>query len=77
MQCIVLLRKGEETLPALKDVKEKVEELNDPASGRMLPGTRDRALLRPHRLAPHHHRDRDRKPVHRRRCWSSRSCSCS
>jgi cobalt-zinc-cadmium resistance protein CzcA len=37
--CIVLLRKGEETLPALKDVEKKVEELNDPASGRMLPGT--------------------------------------
>ncbi len=38
VQCIVLLRKGEDTLPALKDVKKKVEELNDPASGRMLPG---------------------------------------
>jgi cobalt-zinc-cadmium resistance protein CzcA len=37
--CIVLLRKGEETLPALKDVEKKVEELNDLASGRMLPGT--------------------------------------
>jgi cobalt-zinc-cadmium resistance protein CzcA len=38
VQCIVLLRKNEETLPALKDVEEKVKELNDPASGRMLPG---------------------------------------
>src|SRR5262249_37313248 len=38
VECIVLLRKNEETLPALKDVKAKVEELNDPASGRMLPG---------------------------------------
>jgi cobalt-zinc-cadmium resistance protein CzcA len=38
VQCIVLVRKGEDTLPALKDVKKKVEELNDPASGRMLPG---------------------------------------
>lgn len=37
--CIVLLRKGEETLPALKDVKEKVRQLNSPDSGRMLPGT--------------------------------------
>jgi heavy metal efflux system protein len=37
--CIVLLRKGEETLPALKDIKAKVGQLNDPASGRMLPGT--------------------------------------
>jgi cobalt-zinc-cadmium resistance protein CzcA len=38
VECIVLLRKNEETLPALKDVEKKVEELNDPASGRMLPG---------------------------------------
>jgi cobalt-zinc-cadmium resistance protein CzcA len=38
VECIVLLRKNEETLPALKDVKAKVEELNDPASGRLLPG---------------------------------------
>jgi cobalt-zinc-cadmium resistance protein CzcA len=38
VQCIVLLRKNEDTLPALKDVKAKVTELNDPASGRMLPG---------------------------------------
>ena len=38
VQCIVLLRKNEDTLPALKDVKKKVEELNAPESGRMLPG---------------------------------------
>jgi cobalt-zinc-cadmium resistance protein CzcA len=38
VQCIVLLRKGEDSLPALKDVKKKVEELNDPGSGKMLPG---------------------------------------
>jgi cobalt-zinc-cadmium resistance protein CzcA len=38
VQCIVLLRKNEETLPALKDVEAKVKEINDPASGRMLPG---------------------------------------
>jgi cobalt-zinc-cadmium resistance protein CzcA len=38
VQCIVLMRKNEDTLPALKDVKAKVKELNDPASGRMLPG---------------------------------------
>jgi cobalt-zinc-cadmium resistance protein CzcA len=38
VQCIVLMRKNEETLPALKAVKKKVEELNDPASGRRLPG---------------------------------------
>ena len=36
--CIVLLRKGEATLPALKDIEAKVKELNDPTSGRMLPG---------------------------------------
>jgi cobalt-zinc-cadmium resistance protein CzcA len=38
VQCIVLLRKNEDTIPALKDVKAKVEQLNDPTSGRMLPG---------------------------------------
>jgi cobalt-zinc-cadmium resistance protein CzcA len=38
VECIVLLRKGEDTLPALKDVQAKVEELNDAATGRMLPG---------------------------------------
>jgi len=37
VQCIVLLRKNEDTLPALKDAQAKVKELNDPASGRMLP----------------------------------------
>jgi cobalt-zinc-cadmium resistance protein CzcA len=40
VQCIVLMRKHEDTLPALVDVKKKVEELNDPASGRMLPGVK-------------------------------------
>lgn len=38
--CIVLLRKGEDTLPALKDVKAKVQQLNEPTSGRLLPGTK-------------------------------------
>jgi heavy metal efflux system protein len=38
VQCIVLLRKGEDSLPALKDVRAKVEELNAPDSDRMLPG---------------------------------------
>ncbi len=37
VQCIVLMRKGEQTMPVLKRVKEKVEEINDPASGRRLP----------------------------------------
>jgi cobalt-zinc-cadmium resistance protein CzcA len=36
--CIVLLRKGEATLPALADIEAKVKEINDPASGLMLPG---------------------------------------
>ena len=38
--CIVLLRKGEDTLPALKDVAAKVHQINDPSTGRLLPGTR-------------------------------------
>ncbi|SIO59886.1 cobalt-zinc-cadmium resistance protein CzcA [Singulisphaera sp. GP187] len=37
--CIVLLRKGEDTLPALKDIRAKVRQINDPAFGRLLPGT--------------------------------------
>jgi cobalt-zinc-cadmium resistance protein CzcA len=40
VQCIVLLRKGEESIPALEGVRKKVEDLNDPTSGRMLPGVR-------------------------------------
>jgi cobalt-zinc-cadmium resistance protein CzcA len=38
VQCIVLLRSGEQTIPAVQAVKAKVEELNAPDSGRMLPG---------------------------------------
>jgi cobalt-zinc-cadmium resistance protein CzcA len=38
VQCIVLLRKGEDSLPALKRVEKKVEELNSADSGKMLPG---------------------------------------
>jgi cobalt-zinc-cadmium resistance protein CzcA len=38
VQCIVLLRKGEDSLPALRDVRKRVEELNQPDSGRLLPG---------------------------------------
>jgi cobalt-zinc-cadmium resistance protein CzcA len=38
IQCIVLLRAGDQTIPAVKAVKKKVAELNDPESGRMLPG---------------------------------------
>jgi cobalt-zinc-cadmium resistance protein CzcA len=36
--CIVLLRKGEDTLPCLADIEDKVKELNNPENGRMLPG---------------------------------------
>jgi cobalt-zinc-cadmium resistance protein CzcA len=38
VQCIVLLRVGDQTIPAVQAVKAKVEELNHPDSGRMLPG---------------------------------------
>ncbi len=40
VECIVLMRKNEETRPALKDVKAKVAELNGPEAGRMLPGVK-------------------------------------
>jgi cobalt-zinc-cadmium resistance protein CzcA len=36
VQAIVLLRKGQESLPALRDVQKKIEELNQP--GRLPPG---------------------------------------
>jgi cobalt-zinc-cadmium resistance protein CzcA len=36
VQCVVLMRKGEESLPSLEGVKAKVNELNQP--GRLLPG---------------------------------------
>jgi cobalt-zinc-cadmium resistance protein CzcA len=38
VQCIVLLRKGEDSLPALDGIRKKIEELNAPDSDRMLPG---------------------------------------
>ena len=38
VECIVLLHKGDDSLPALHDVEEKVKELNDPKNGKMLPG---------------------------------------
>jgi cobalt-zinc-cadmium resistance protein CzcA len=38
IQCIVLLRVGDQTIPAVEAVKEKVKELNDPELGPMLPG---------------------------------------
>src|SRR5439155_4607616 len=37
VQGVVLLRKKEDSLPALRDVEAKVKELNE-SSGRMLPG---------------------------------------
>jgi cobalt-zinc-cadmium resistance protein CzcA len=49
VQGIVLLRKGEHSLPALHDLEEKIKELNE-STGRMLPGIKiepyyDRAEL--------------------------------
>jgi Cu/Ag efflux pump CusA len=38
VECVILMRKNEDTLPALKDVKERFKVLNDPANGRMPPG---------------------------------------
>jgi cobalt-zinc-cadmium resistance protein CzcA len=38
VQGLVLLRKGAESLPALKLVKAKIDELNNPALGRLPPG---------------------------------------
>jgi cobalt-zinc-cadmium resistance protein CzcA len=40
VECIVLMRKNEETLPALRDVKAKVAELNSSEGGRLLPGVK-------------------------------------
>ena len=40
VESIVLMRKNEQTLPALVDVKKKVNELNEPSAGRMLPGVK-------------------------------------
>jgi len=37
---IILLRKDEQSLPALRDVEKKVEDLNQPGSGQLLPGTK-------------------------------------
>ena len=38
IECIVLMRKNEDTLPALAAVRKKVQEINDPNAGRLLPG---------------------------------------
>ncbi len=38
VQCIVLLRSGDHTIPAVDAVRAKVAELNHPENGRMLPG---------------------------------------
>src|SRR5262249_28685592 len=39
VQAIVLLRKGQESLPALRDVEAKIREIND-TPGRLLPGVK-------------------------------------
>jgi Cu/Ag efflux pump CusA len=38
VQCIVLMRKGEQSMPTIHAVKEKIKELNEP--GRLLPGVK-------------------------------------
>jgi cobalt-zinc-cadmium resistance protein CzcA len=38
VECVVLMRKGEDTLPALAAVRKKLAEFNDPNSGKLLPG---------------------------------------
>src|SRR5207249_12243834 len=38
VQAIVLLRQGQESLPALRDVQAKIDELNQP--GHLLPGVK-------------------------------------
>ncbi len=40
VESIVLMRKNEQTLPALMDVKQKVKDLNEPLAGRLLPGVK-------------------------------------
>jgi heavy metal efflux system protein len=40
VQCIVLMWKDADTMPALVDIKAKVAEINNPASGRLLPGVK-------------------------------------
>jgi heavy metal efflux system protein len=40
VQCIVLLRKGADSLPVLRSVEKKVDELNNPELGKMLPGVK-------------------------------------
>jgi cobalt-zinc-cadmium resistance protein CzcA len=40
VQCIVLMWKDYATMQCLKDVKAKVETINDPTTGRLLPGTK-------------------------------------
>ena len=60
------LRKGAESLPALKLVDAKIEELNN-TPGRLPPGVQDRALLRSHRPDQRHDRDGRRKPARRHR----------
>jgi cobalt-zinc-cadmium resistance protein CzcA len=40
VQCIVLMWKDADTMPALRDIKAKVAVINDRSSGRLLPGTK-------------------------------------
>jgi Cu/Ag efflux pump CusA len=38
VECVILMRKNEDTLPALKDVKERFAALNDASNARLPPG---------------------------------------
>ncbi len=40
VQCIVLMWKDNDTMPALRDIKAKVATINNPDTGRLLPGTK-------------------------------------
>ena len=56
--------------------RRRSRQLNE-NPGRLLPGVRDRALLRPHRPDPRHHGNGPREPAPGDRRWSWPCCSCS
>ena len=64
VQCICLLRKGDQSLPVLAEVQALVKQLNE-SPGRLLPGVKINALLRPHRPDSRHDRHRAGKPAGR------------
>ena len=74
VECIVLLRKNEQTLPALKDVEAKVAQLNDPENGPHAAGRQDRDLLQPPGAARNHDRDGPRKSAARDGAGDGQCC---